>query len=409
MGDDARFPALLETGGNDGHLEFANNYMQRLQELFLDPKRKVARVERRLRASLLGENGRATYNKLPIGQFGPGLAGGTNMSTGFGGPSRANPWDFVLALEGATLFAGAAVRRFDARSSGGSFPFHVRSSAAGYGSASASEEESARSELWLPLWPEPASLPALLRLFSEGRLELQSRDQPARRAWTGVEAARSLAGLGVDRGIDRFERVGILRRNGLAFFATWLGTVRARRVAEIDLLRDVDEHVSQARRTEAAPVRAAVRRINEATLALARGNASLVAVVAGLGSLERALVRSPECREAVRPLMPLPADWWDALSEAPRVPELVVAAAFASWGLRTALLPVDGHRQRWADRQVVPADGDFLFHLTSVALQRLRDAGEGIVPFGGHSTLTHAALEALLTGSLARDLFRDLV
>jgi CRISPR-associated protein Csx17 len=41
-----------------------------------------------------------------IGQFFPAAAGGDNSSSGFRAKSLLNPWDFILMIEGAVVFAG---------------------------------------------------------------------------------------------------------------------------------------------------------------------------------------------------------------------------------------------------------------------------------------------------------------
>jgi len=56
------------------------------------------------------------------GQFHPGGVGGPNATGGFVADSLVNPWDYLLMLEGALLFAGAAARRFGEGRGGASFP-----------------------------------------------------------------------------------------------------------------------------------------------------------------------------------------------------------------------------------------------------------------------------------------------
>ena len=110
-----QYPALLGTGGNDGRLDFTNNQMQRLVELFdVDSGAPRSGCSEMLRGALFGQ---ATHGlgSFSVGQFYPGAAGGANASSGFGGGSLVNPWDFVLMLEGAMLLEVAAVRRLDAR------------------------------------------------------------------------------------------------------------------------------------------------------------------------------------------------------------------------------------------------------------------------------------------------------
>ncbi|MFX9938975.1 hypothetical protein ABTP77_21710, partial [Acinetobacter baumannii] len=70
-------------------------------------------------------------------------------------------------------------------------------------------------EIWLPLWSSPCSLAELSALFSEGRATLKRRV-----AKDGLDFARAVARLGVDRGITQFQRYSFLMRNGQSFFAT---------------------------------------------------------------------------------------------------------------------------------------------------------------------------------------------
>ena len=242
VGDSPVYPSLLGTGGNDGRLDFANNFMQRVTELLLPPARKRRGVDAspadKLRAALFGDTVRGVYQDAAVGQFAPALAGGPNMDDSLSGESRVNAWEYVLALEGALLFAGAAVRRLDSAEHGkAAFPFHVGTSAVGYGSSAGSdaERENNRAEIWLPCWSAPTGLRELEALFGEGRLDLGRR-----RASSGLDAARALATLGVDRGIRRFERVAILKRNGLSFLATAQGAIEVRAVPAVELLRELE-------------------------------------------------------------------------------------------------------------------------------------------------------------------------
>src|SRR6185437_11474512 len=136
--DGAKYPPLLGTGGNDGRLEFTNNFMQRLIEI-ISPETgaPTAQAKGWLESSLFGSAVAVPTSKAPVGQFLPGAAGGANTTSGFGSESAVNPWDFVLMPEGALLFAAAAVRRLEGTEPGAlAYPFCVRQAAVGYGSAS---------------------------------------------------------------------------------------------------------------------------------------------------------------------------------------------------------------------------------------------------------------------------------
>ena len=100
---DLRFPPLLGTGGNDGRLDFTNNFMQRLVELF-DPEHGAPHpgADDWLRAALFASSA-SGLTRAAIGQFAPGAAGGPNATSGFEAELLVNPWDFVLMLEGALL------------------------------------------------------------------------------------------------------------------------------------------------------------------------------------------------------------------------------------------------------------------------------------------------------------------
>ena len=211
-----QYPPLLGTGGNDGRLDFTNNFMQRLLDVF-DPGAgtPTAISEPLLRSALFGDP-TTGLRKGAIGQFSPAAAGGANSESGFTSDSLLNPWDFLLMIEGAVLFASASVKRLESIESDNlSAPFCVRPVGVGYASAALADESGARPEMWIPLWNAPTGLPELLALMSEGRAQVAGR--PAR---NGVDFARAVASLGVDRGIAAFQRYGFQVRNGLAYFAT---------------------------------------------------------------------------------------------------------------------------------------------------------------------------------------------
>ena len=220
------FP-LLGSGGNDGVTEFGSLFMQRVVDILLPTKSASPGTPSQefLRTALFSgreADGRPSADRPPslmqdtVGQFHPGGTGGANATQGgFEAKSLVNPWDFVLMIEGALLFAGSVARRLEANATQKAvFPFTVDSVAVGYGSATASEEttDGSRAELWLPLWDRPASLAEVTHLFAEGRAQLGRRQ-----ARNAVELALSVSLLGFDRGVTAFARYGFLKRNGLAY------------------------------------------------------------------------------------------------------------------------------------------------------------------------------------------------
>ncbi|WP_440998213.1 type I-G CRISPR-associated protein Cas8g1/Csx17 [Arhodomonas sp. SL1] len=172
--EETKYPPLWGTGGTDGNLDFTNNFMQRLVTV-IDP---ISGAPRKGAADWLTDSLFATgAPNLPsssVGQFAPGAAGGPNQVSGFDADKPpVNPWDFILMLEGALLFATAATKRLEsAAGSALSYPFTVRTTAAGTGSTAASDEKNPRHEFWAPLWSAAMGLPELRALLAEGRVTL---------------------------------------------------------------------------------------------------------------------------------------------------------------------------------------------------------------------------------------------
>ena len=211
---------MLGTGGNDGRLDFTNNFMQRLVTLFDPSDDKASPLpETTTRLVLaLWASPCDSLETAAIGQFLPSSAGGPNGANGFDGGIKVNPWDFVLMLEGAIVFAAGLARKCSASQlPQASAPFAVRGSGTGYQSASAADV-GARGEQWMPLWNHPSLYCEVRTMLREGRCMVGKR--PAGR---GVDMARAIARLGVNRGISQFERYGYIERNGLSNLAVPLG------------------------------------------------------------------------------------------------------------------------------------------------------------------------------------------
>jgi CRISPR-associated protein Csx17 len=316
--DGAKFPPLLGTGGNDGRLEFTNNFMQRVTEV-MNPAtgEPTAESARWLRAALFGSAAPGLATRAPVGQFFPGAAGGANATAGFDAPSAVNPWDFILMIEGALLFTAASVKRLESAGGGALvYPFCVRQTGVGYASAAGADETEARCEMWMPLWSEPTTLAELRAIFSEGRAQVRGRA-----ARSGVDFAQAAVTLGVDRGIAAFQRYGFQVRNGLAYFATPLNRVVVRRNATADLLSDIDQWHDRLRQkagpqaNPAAPASVArgLNGFERAVLDLCRDGSvdSVQAVIISLGQTERALAKSLKWSSDnyVRPLCGLRHEW----------------------------------------------------------------------------------------------------
>lgn len=242
-----RFAPILGSGANDGNLEFAGNFMLNLVEILPlaagDPLPPCSGPW--LENALFGTPGCNWKRGAAIGQFHPGGVGGPNADQGFEGTSLVNPWNYVLMIEGTLLLAGALARRTGTLFANGpaisSFPFTVATSQVGFGTSSSLGEES-RGEIWLPLWDRPTKLHEVRRFFSEGRAQVGRRA-----AQTGLDFARAVKGLGVDRGIRSFERVIFTQRSGRSFLAMTAGRVECRLDRDVDRLRELDEWLEASR------------------------------------------------------------------------------------------------------------------------------------------------------------------
>lgn len=163
--------------------------MQRLMDV-IHPDDGTARAGElgRLAGALFGDPVSGLISSA-IGQFSPGNAGGPNASTGFEASSLINPWDFILMLERAVLFAASATRRLESMDEGQlSYPFTVRPTGGGSGTVSTADEGNARAEIWMPLWERALSIAELRVLLAEGRVTLGRH--PAR---DGLDFARAVA------------------------------------------------------------------------------------------------------------------------------------------------------------------------------------------------------------------------
>ena len=392
---DPQWPSLLGTGGNDGNLDFTNNFMQRIGELFdltSDDGDPIPGTAQLLANSLWSE----PANKLAttaVGQFQPGAAGGANSSTGTGGDSLVNAWDFVLMMEGSILFSSRATRRLDPNEMiRASAPFAVRAHAAGY--ASPGSEKSQRGEQWMPLWSRPATLPDVAALFGEARIQLdrQTANRP-------VDVARAISRLGVARGVNSFTRYAYLERNGQSTLAVPLGRIDVRQHAHAHLIDDLApwlDRLQRRARDKHAPARLvhAERRLADAVFAVLthdlsadRWQAVLQAAVA---------VESIQASGTAIDAAPIPSlrpEWIRAVDD--RTPEVRLALSLgsAAGGYSREGRPFDPIRHHWLplepgarrfkvsdkrlakDSRVVMSGRDPLADCAAIVQRRLTEAG----------------------------------
>jgi len=346
--DDLMYPPLLGTGGNDGRLDFTNNFLSNLVTL-MNPETGAAEDESDvLLADALFADPVTGLERSAIGQFAPGSAGGPNAESGFEGGSLMNPWEFVLMLEGAVLLASSTARRLESRGRGVlAYPFTVRPTGVGSGAAAIADEHPARAETWMPLWSGASGIHEVRHVLSEGRIvvgERMPRD--------GLDVVRAMARLGVDRGIEAFERFAYLQRSGLAYLATPLGRVRVTRNPDVDLIDELElngwlDRFRRIARDDSAPARL-TRLVHELEAALfdlaetAETPIPLQRCLIALGKCQRYLSLSAFAREMCPIAVPVLSDRWSTRAD-DGSPEYAIATAIAGLhGLRIG--HHEGHR-----------------------------------------------------------------
>ncbi len=397
----ASYPALLGTGGNDGRLDFSSNFMQRVAEAFDLEGGGATDGLGPLRAALFDEPWRATTHTA-IGQFLPGAAGGANADNSPSAQARVNVWEFLLLFEGALTLQVAAVRTLDGQLPKASAPFAFHAQAAGYATATRSEE-STRGEQWMPLWSHPSSLTEVRALFREGRMQVDRR--PAR---TATDAARAIASRAVSRGVDGFERYAFIERQGLSNLAVPIGRWTVHDAGPTHLLQGIAPWAHSLRMASRDPQRdpESLRRIvlslETDVLELHRRGgrgADWRQLLARLGEAEHQLTQRPRhtADRRLRPLPGLSAEWITLAAGDAAPAELRLAGSLAlregsrSWTmLRRYCMPLksagrfdvaqDALRR---DPDVVWTGRDLASDLTAV-LQRQLLAGHG--PAGGEES-----------------------
>jgi CRISPR-associated protein Csx17 len=416
------YPALLGTGGNDGRLDFTNNYMQRLTELF-DAVTGAARpgTEALLEEALF-RSPTAGLGGTSIGQYSPGSAGGANATAGFDADPLVNPWELVLTLEGIMLLRVASVRRLDSADSvQASAPFAFRAVNEGYGSACAGDS-SARGEQWMPLWNRPATLAEVTLLFAEARTRSGKKN-----AQNALDAAKAVARLGTARGVSSFVRYAYLERNGQANLAVPIGNIRVSARPEVRLLDEVDGFLRALRgaagaKNASAGMGRAARTLESACLRAALPSATRedwLGVLSAVAAAEDFLLRQPKktAADGLSPCRALSAEWLRLVDDGSVEMELAIAiasqsSAVAEFGpIRRNMLPLAARGGKFAvigdglatDHSVVWTGRDVVDDLADVGFRRCVDgvaAGSPVLPLRAHSTASLDASSRFLEGAV---------
>ena len=417
----AIFSSLLGSGGgSDGNTHFSDNFMQNLWEVlpeFDEQKKDAPQPSGSLLASaIFADACIGLVPKRTSSLFDAGAVGGPNAGQGFERASLGNPWSIILCLEGTVLLAGCVARRHDASEAGrAAFPFQVRLTPTR--TDSASDKESAGREIWMPLWSHSSTAAEVTSLFSEGRASIGGGQ-----AERGVDFARAVAGLGIDRGIDAFQRFAVVRgRVGGENYntSTVLGRFEVRARPDVDLLREADDWLDRFRSAASAdnvPTRftRSLRVIESSIFEYCQygGTARFADILCSLGRAEKELANGQKFREEkyLRPLAGLSPQWIKAACDNSVEFELALAlsgvfdAERKLGPIRTNLESVVAGRDKcgkafakWAekDRMVVWNSADLSANLASLLARRLVDANrkgcESIPLFSRRS----ASLEAI--------------
>lgn len=386
-----QFAPFLGTGGNVGKMEISINYLKNISILFDEKKHANSRLPW-LRSALFSSNEeRCIFSS--VSQFAPGRAGGANATQGTEGKSMINPWDFILMIEGSLFLTSSTTRKLSSqRSAKSAFPFTVDVSAVGSSALALSDldNQKGRGELWMPLWTRASSLGELKSLFAEGRAELRGRQ-----ATNGLDFARAVAGLGVDRGIKHFMRFSIVEFVKAGVMAAPLGTFEVAAKNDAHLLKEIDTWLSTMKRAcnDKTPTRfrALLRETEKAIFDYCQhgdngsDKSRFQRILISLGNAERVIAKAPKFRsdaKGLRPIGPLSMEWVSAADDGS--PEFEIALALASLfdkdigSLRRNLEDVEirGNSISWTDRNhsAVWSAVDLAPNLAAILSRRVLEA-----------------------------------
>ena len=358
---------ILGSGGNDGRSDISKIFGNYVLEFVDGGKRDVD--EGLLRNALFGEN--APLTDGTVVHFNPGVYSSTATGpTGDKSYTVSNPWDFVLCIEGTSLFGGSVRRRGNRKFA--AFPFAMSSSWAGYDTACEAENQD-KGEIWLPVWDRPATYGEIKHVYAEGRVQ-SGKAEPT----TGVGFAVALANLGAMRGISSFQRFGILKRKGDAHHVVHLGNLSVGD-QEGGALQDIDRWLDWVRHVRNLPksMESVLRLADDAIIrfCMNRQPANLQKVLIAVGRIESQMATSGIVR--IRPLA-LSPKWITECDTG--TPEFRLAASLASMTdklahpIRTNMEPVKivNGRPLWEQKsnRSVWGRGDLIRNLIALLERR---------------------------------------
>jgi CRISPR-associated protein Csx17 len=259
----------------------------------------------------------------------------------------------------------------------------------------------------------------LKSLFAEGRAELRGRQ-----ATNGLDFARAVAGLGVDRGIKHFMRFSIVEFVKAGVMAAPLGTFEVAAKNDAHLLKEIDAWLSTMKRAcnDKTPsrFRSLLRETEKAIFDYCQhgdngpDKSRFQRILISLGNAERAIAKAPKFRtdaKGLRPIGPLSMEWVAAADDGSA--EFEIALALASLyhenigSLRRNLEDVEirGNSISWTDRNhsAVWSAMDLAPNLAAILSRRVMDADKS----GNAANALKSSQRASLT-SVAKFIAGDL-
>ncbi|MEM4058641.1 MAG: type I-U CRISPR-associated protein Csx17 [Thermoplasmata archaeon] len=305
--ENLKTPPILGTGGNEGRLDYSNNFMKNICLMLL--KNDISKSENLLKNALF-EEPVSEYVIGKIGKFDPGHSGGYNQ--GYGIEQKdfpSNPWDFIFLLEGTLIWSSSIAKRNGISKNSLRSPFTVNPSYIEPGNSNSKNE----SEIWVPIWNKPISIREIKAFFREGRSDIGRKN-----ANNGLEFAEAITSLGVDRGITKFIRYNLQIRRGQSFISIPAGQFSVRMLSITELLRElnpilykIDSFLRKFKPAPPAEFINARRMLDEAIFSAVKYNTrkDLKSLIVSIGKFEklitqRDLKKEPRLSSPIRGLSP---------------------------------------------------------------------------------------------------------
>ena len=446
---DSKFGFLYGTGGNEGSADITNNFWELIEET-IGLKTPSSDTKEYLFAALFGTP-RVGGTTSGAGQHFPSATGTCpNMGQDFTGSYSTNPWDVLLMMEGAILFAGSTTKRLSQWGKGkAALPFMIDHLASNDASTSIKDEASqdskimrCRAEFWMPLWTQSTALPEIRTLLAEGKLQRASGE----RTEHTLHALEAIKSLGVARGVDTFHRIALFERRGKgSYLASSLGyhstaeepALLAGGLAEIDFFRQrvytnlregpaIPDRVLRARQALHTATATLLTRDEQRSISAEEAVIEMLTRVAGV-ELEVSLLKDRE--RLLNPCPPLSRTWMPLDGRGTDFRLARAIAGISAWGessdpnrpavdtIRSNLLPVTRRGRGWqwdeTSRSMVWSRGASLMaNLSAVLRRRLIDAqrvgGDGL-PLWCEQGASYADLLACWNGDIDEARLSELI